>query len=131
MADNLEPIKKRSKAIKSRLPCFSCCCPYHGDKISINCKFSTYGIKRIQEFNQSNSIHIKFVITLTKAYHSLKPIKMTYIQNQKQARKLRQEKTLLSKRCFSLLLKILNSDDVFKNWNTHTQKKTLKFAVCF
>ena len=75
LADNLDSMKKGSRAIKSGLRCFSCCYPYHDDKICINCGSSTSAIKRIQEFNESYSIHTKFVSILTKAYHSLKPIK--------------------------------------------------------
>ena len=122
-------MKKRSKAIKSGLPCFSCCCPYHEDKICISVEFSTYGIKRIQEFNERNSIHTEFLIPLTKAYHSFKPVKMGCIQNQKQGTK--DKRKHLCKRCLSLLMKILNSDDVFKNWKTHTHKQKKLFHLPF
>ena len=48
LADNLESMKKRSTTIKPGLPCFSCWCPYHEDKMRINCEFRTSGVKRIQ-----------------------------------------------------------------------------------
>ena len=79
-------MKKGSRAIKSGLRCFSCCYPYHDDKICINCEFSTSGIKRIQELRRATPFkHIN------RSLSQFKTIKMAHIKNQEQARKAKKQ----------------------------------------
>ena len=56
----------------------------------------------------------RFVITLSKVYHILKLIKISYIQNQKKTRKHKTKNTFVQK-MLELTREILNWDEVFKN----------------
>ena len=80
----------------------------------INCEFRTSGVKRIQEFNESTPFTKKKVVALGKVYHILKPLKIAYIQNQKQTSKHKTENACVEK-IFEFTPEILNSDHVFKN----------------
>ena len=70
-----------------------------------------------REFKSSTIAHHsqkKKVIALGKVYHILKPLKIAYIQNQKQTSKHKTENACVQK-MFEFTPEILNSDHVFKN----------------
>ena len=73
-------------------------------------------LRESREFKSSTRAtpFTKNVITLSKVYQNLKPIKIAYIQNQKQTRKHKTENTLVQK-MVEFTREILNSDHVFKN----------------
>ena len=87
---------------------------------------------RVQNFGSQENSRVqreqthsqqKNVITLSKVYHILKPIKIAYIQNQKQTRKHKTENTLVQK-MLEFTREILNSDDVLKNSQNIYKRKS-------
>ena len=74
-------------------------------------------LRESREFKSSTRAHHsqkKKVIALGKVYHILKPIKIAYIQNQKQTSKHKTENACVET-MFEFTAEIQHSDHVFKN----------------